>query len=392
VKAKKPVVVSMGGVAASGGYMISAGANKIFAEPTTITGSIGIFGLLPNLSGLVTDKLGVTFDEVTTSKYANFEQKLTLAKENSDEMRHFQTYVDRGYITFLDIVAKGRKMTRDGVNEIAQGRVWIAGDALKHKLIDNIGSLDDAIAEAAKLAKTKEYLKEYGIQYFGSYEYTDGENNCGIVVLPINAVLENGETEQHQMPFGFCSAHGVFGIPTEANRANVEKHAQVLPTVVMPHMGAEYQTSADQLRQNLYREYINRGADAVIGDHPHTIQNVEAYNGRLIVYSMGNFMFDQATMETARSAAIDAAVSVNIDGVDFEAWDKLAQQCEAANGMCYDLVAAAGLPKLQLTWKYDYRGTTTDYNTLIPHAANESESVSIGQRLNWAALPAELKQ
>ncbi len=157
VKAKKPVVVSMGGVAASGGYMISAGANKIFAEPTTITGSIGIFGLLPNLSGLVTDKLGVTFDEVTTSKYANFEQKLTLAKENSDEMRHFQTYVDRGYITFLDIVAKGRKMTRDGVNEIAQGRVWIAGDALKHKLIDNIGSLDDAIAEAAKLAKAKEY-------------------------------------------------------------------------------------------------------------------------------------------------------------------------------------------------------------------------------------------
>jgi poly-gamma-glutamate synthesis protein (capsule biosynthesis protein) len=241
-------------------------------------------------------------------------------------------------------------------------------------------------------AETKQHLQENGIQYFGSYEYADGENNCGVLSLPVNVALDNEETRRYKLPIAFCSAHGVFGIPTEANRANVEKHAQVLPTVVMPHMGAEYQTSADQLRQNLYREYINRGADAVIGDHPHTIQNVEAYNGRLIVYSMGNFMFDQATMETARSAAIDAAVSVNIDGVDFEAWDKLAQQCEAANGMCYDLVAAAGLPKLQLTWKYDYRGTTTDYNTLIPHAANESESVSIGQRLNWAALPAELKQ
>lgn len=241
-------------------------------------------------------------------------------------------------------------------------------------------------------AETKLHLQENEIQYFGSYEYFDGENNCGVLALPAKFTLDNGEVETHKLPMAFCSAHGVFGIPTEANRANVEKFAQVLPTVVMPHMGAEYEQSSDKLRQNLYREYIDRGAVAVIGDHPHTIQNVEAYNGRLIVYSMGNFMFDQATMETARSAAIDASVEVKVDGVDLEAWDDLAEQCEALNGACYDLIVAANLPKLELTWKYDYVGTTTDRNTLIPHLANEAESAAIGQRLRWAELPEELRK
>ena len=157
LKEKKPVVVSMGGLAASGGYMISAAANYIFAEPTTITGSIGIFGLVPNFSGLVTDKLGVTFDGVKTNKYTDFEEKLVLGKDNADELRFMQTYVDRGYETFLSIVGDGRKMSRDSVNEIAQGRVWLATDALGIKLVDKLGSLDDAVKKAAELAKLDEY-------------------------------------------------------------------------------------------------------------------------------------------------------------------------------------------------------------------------------------------
>lgn len=157
LKAKKPVVVSMGGLAASGGYMISAPANYIFAEPTTITGSIGIFGLVPNYSELATDKLGITFDGIKTNKYTDFAENLVLAKENSEEIRFLQTYVDRGYITFLDIVAEGRKMKRDDVHEIAQGRVWLAKDAVKIKLVDKLGSLNDAVKKAAELAKLDEY-------------------------------------------------------------------------------------------------------------------------------------------------------------------------------------------------------------------------------------------
>jgi protease-4 len=157
LKRKKPVVVSMGGVAASGGYMISAHSDYIFAEPTTITGSIGIFGLIPNYSGLVTDKLGVTFDGTKTNQYTDFEENLILGKDNAQELRFMQSYVDRGYETFLQIVADGRKMKREQVHEIAQGRVWLATDALPIKLVDKLGSLDDAVKKAAELAKLSEY-------------------------------------------------------------------------------------------------------------------------------------------------------------------------------------------------------------------------------------------
>jgi protease-4 len=147
----------MGGLAASGGYMISAYGDYILAEPTTITGSIGIFGLIPNLSELATDKLGITFDGTKTNSYTDFEENLVFSKENADEIRFMQSYVDRGYESFLNIVAEGRKMTRDQVHEIAQGRVWLATNAQPIKLVDKLGSLNDAVKKAAELAKLSEY-------------------------------------------------------------------------------------------------------------------------------------------------------------------------------------------------------------------------------------------
>ena len=157
LKEKKPVVVSMGGYAASGGYMISAPANYIVAEPTTVTGSIGIFGLIPNASELVSEKLGITWDGVQTNKHTDYETNLVFGKENEEEIKYMQSYVDRGYDTFLSIVAEGRGMTKEQVHEIAQGRVWVATDALPIKLVDKIGSLEDAVKKAAELAECSEY-------------------------------------------------------------------------------------------------------------------------------------------------------------------------------------------------------------------------------------------
>ena len=170
LKAKKPVVVSMGGMAASGGYWISSPANYIFAEPTTITGSIGIFGLIPNFSGLVTDKLGITFDGVTTNKFSDYETDLILGKDTDQIMKHMQTYIDHGYQQFLDIVSEGRGMKPAEVDSIGQGRVWLATDALKIKLVDQLGSLDDAVKKAAELAKVKEY---YTKAYPGESSWID---------------------------------------------------------------------------------------------------------------------------------------------------------------------------------------------------------------------------
>ena len=155
LKKKKPVVVSMGGMAASGGYYISSGANWIVAEPTTLTGSIGIFGMFPDMSELLTQKLGVKFDEVKTNRHSAFG---TPARPfNEEEMRYLNKYIDRGYNLFRQRVAQGRKMKVENVEKIAQGRVWLGQDALKIKLVDEFGGLDKAIAKAAQLAKLKEY-------------------------------------------------------------------------------------------------------------------------------------------------------------------------------------------------------------------------------------------
>lgn len=155
LKAKKPVVVSMGGYAASGGYYISCAANYIYSEPTTITGSIGIFGMFPDVSGLLTDKLGIKFDEVKTNKHAAFG---TIARPfNEEEMAMLDQYIGRGYELFRKRVADGRKLSVEAVEEIAQGRVWLGNDALGIKLVDAIGSLDDAVKKAAQLAKLDEY-------------------------------------------------------------------------------------------------------------------------------------------------------------------------------------------------------------------------------------------
>lgn len=157
LKKVKPVVVSMGGYAASGGYYMSVPANWIVAEPTTITGSIGIFGMFPDFSGLASEKLGVKFDEVKTNKNGTFGS--TMRPLTPDEMRMLQVYIDRGYTTFKNRVAQGRNLTMAQVEAIAQGHVYTGEDALKIKLVDELGGLDKAVKKAAQLAKIENYHK-----------------------------------------------------------------------------------------------------------------------------------------------------------------------------------------------------------------------------------------
>ena len=143
----RPVVVSMGDLAASGGYYISASADRIFAEPNTLTGSIGIFGMLPNVTELTREKLGVNFDSVKTARYANLGQPFYEITQPERDI--IQGQLETGYEIFLDRVAEGRGMTRDEVNEVAQGRVWTGTQAQSRGLVDEIGGLDEALAYAA---------------------------------------------------------------------------------------------------------------------------------------------------------------------------------------------------------------------------------------------------
>lgn len=152
----KPVVVSMGDYAASGAYYMSAPASWIVAQPNTLTGSIGIFAVIPDLSGLVTSKLGVRFDEVKTNRNSTF-GNLMARPFNAEEKAMLQASVNRGYSLFRQRVADGRRLPVESVEKIAQGRVWLATDALNIKLVDQLGGIDDAVKKAAELAKLKDY-------------------------------------------------------------------------------------------------------------------------------------------------------------------------------------------------------------------------------------------
>ena len=157
---KKPVVVSMGGMAASGAYYMSMGARYVMAQPSTLTGSIGIFGALPDMSGLLTQKLGIKYDEVKTNKNSAYSNAGLARPWSTEELGYLQGYVNRGYALFRKRVADGRKMNVADVEKIAQGRVWLGSDAKNIKLVDGLGGLDDAVAKAAQLAKIGDYHTE----------------------------------------------------------------------------------------------------------------------------------------------------------------------------------------------------------------------------------------
>ena len=151
----KPVVVSMGNVAASGGYYISAPATKIYAEPTTITGSIGVFGIIPNMQGFFKNKLGITFDGEKTHQYADM---MTTSRPLSEQEKLvIQGYVDEFYDGFVQRVSEGRKLTIAQVDSIGQGRVWTGVDAKARGLVDELGGLEDAVKAAAALAGLTNY-------------------------------------------------------------------------------------------------------------------------------------------------------------------------------------------------------------------------------------------
>ena len=154
----KPVIVSMGDVAASGGYYISCGADRIFAESNTITGSIGVFGVIPNLGKMMKNKIGITFDRVETNDHAAFTMFDALDKK---ELSIFQKGVDEIYETFISKVAKGRDgLKKSDVHQIAMGRVWSGKEALDLELVDEIGNLETAINFTAnKVGIDKENIK-----------------------------------------------------------------------------------------------------------------------------------------------------------------------------------------------------------------------------------------
>ena len=242
------------------------------------------------------------------------------------------------------------------------------------------------------LDETRAHLDEVGIQYFGHYDPKQTTKLCEVVALPVQFRLSDGNKQKAKLPFAMCGYDGVFGTLPADSIAVIGQYAKYMPVIAYPHMGTEYKSNIDSLRQSLYHSMIDNGADIVFGNHPHWVQPSEAYKGHPIFYSMGNFVFDQQLKpETTRSAAIDVTMSLADNAVtsdQLNAWTKLGATCVAFQDNCLAKAEQQKLAKLPLTFKLKIVGV--DLSNKITRPADTAVTNAILQRLQWAQTITQL--
>lgn len=260
---------------------------------------------------------------------------------------------------------------------------WFTAVSLANNHTDNRG--------AAGFTETKQQLDTNKIQYFGHYDPAVTEDACEVTALPVTVTYDDATTKHQRIPVALCGYNGVFKIPSAASIAEIEKYAALMPVIAMPHMGAEYQTAPDNLRIQTYRAMIDAGADMVIGNHPHWIQSTEAYKGKLIVYSIGNFIFDQqANKEVTRSAAINVVLNTSNAASDqLTSWLKLGETCASFKDQCLQEATTQQLKELPIEYRYGVIGSSSANKITKP--ATEAETALILQRLNWTRTMSQLQ-
>lgn len=251
---------------------------------------------------------------------------------------------------------------------------WFDVVSLANNHTDNVRGVEG-------LQETRENLEEVGIQHFGHYEPGVLEDLCEVIALPIEVSYSDESSNSAALPVAFCGYHGVFRTFTEEELTYMQNYSEHFITIAMPHAGAEYQPTSDVYRQETYRQMIDLGADAVIGNHPHWVQDTEAYNGKLIVYSMGNFIFDQEfNDEVTRSVLIDMSINTAVDD-NLQQHIELAEKCIGFKDKCLKEAQEAGLTKPAVSFSYDIVPTRT-VNLVTSYDPTGSDAIT--DRTNWA--------
>ena len=248
---------------------------------------------------------------------------------------------------------------------------WFTAFTLANNHTDNQGRVG--------VDETRRQLAQHGIAAFGDPDPHRLADVCKVLPLQVQVTREDGSTGLGHLPVGLCGFHGVFEIPPPEAIDVMRRLAQHVPVLALPHSGLEYVTRETGIKVALYRSFIEAGADAVLGDHAHWVQNSEAWHGRPIFYSMGNFIFDQHDdAEVTRSAAVH--VKLRLDEPDLEDWLDLGEQCLSTD--CTTLVEDSGLPKPDVRFGFGIVGTTNvDGPT---HPASPAQQAGILARLDWA--------
>ncbi|MGB4759087.1 MAG: CapA family protein [Candidatus Saccharimonadales bacterium] len=240
--------------------------------------------------------------------------------------------------------------------------------------------------------ETQKHLTDSGFQVYGGPDLTDSQNHCEVISLPIH-LKGAGKTDQAALPVAFCAYHAVARSPTTAELESVRAYAKVMPVFAFAHLGVEYTATVTSQQQTLARDLVDAGAEFVIMNHPHWVQSTDVYKGKLIVYSTGNFLFDQLTYEEQRSASYDIMISAKYND-NIKTWIKLVQSCgaEELHDSCF-----AELPKnlAKPTFNYHYElvaGDERPPQRWIPRKADKALQADTERRANWQSTLQTLSQ
>ncbi len=257
---------------------------------------------------------------------------------------------------------------------------WFDIVNLANNHADNMG--EDGFVE------TQQNLQKAKVQHIGHYDPYKLDEICEVVNIEADVKYDDGSTKQQKLPIAICSYHFVFKLPRQDSIDMITKYAKRFPVIVLTHGGAEYKPGPDQIKTTLYRSMIDAGADMLLGDHPHWVQSTEVYKGRLIAYSMGNFMFDQqSNQEVRRSAVFD--IELDVTG-NLAGWLNLADQCQTYQDKCLALANQKDLKKIDP--KYKFKVVVSDDTGYATHLASDAQRQAVLKRLNWQKTLKELEQ
>lgn len=241
--------------------------------------------------------------------------------------------------------------------------------------------------------ETQQRLEEGGITVFGSPDMTDDENRCEVMALPVRLQKNGGGEQDATIPVAFCAYHAVSRSPYAEEIAEITEYSKVMPTLAFLHMGVEYTPSNTPQQQAAAHAMIDAGADMVIGNHPHWVQNTEVYKGKLIAYSTGNLIYDQLTYEEQRSASFDIKLSIPYDD-NVAKWIDYAKTCDAAklNDSCF-ADKPSELGKFSAAYKYDMvAGDERPPQRWVVRKAGDELQRDTENRTNWTQTLQQLGQ
>jgi hypothetical protein len=266
---------------------------------------------------------------------------------------------------------------------------WLP-EVSKHFTIASLANNHSNDLGGAAFEQTQINLNAAGIQTYGSHDPTSSKDACEIVAVPVRVQKSDKSESKAELPVAFCAWHYFFRTPKAGEMEVMERYAKIMPVFGFMHAGAEYYPQAGPDQEAIGRKIIDLGAEFVIGNSPHWVQNSEVYKGKPIFYSTGNFIFDQIDAETMRGMSVDVGMTVRHTS-NVAKWLKLGESCKQLHDDCINQAEAAGLKKYDITLTYDVVGSTGGARRVTERANAETQRV-IEERVNWAQTKATLTE